>query len=164
MRILIELLARLFAYLGGLALVGITLMSTWSIVGRALFGAPLLGDTELVEVAMAFVVTAFMPICQWRGGNIIVDFFTARTSSGARDLLDRLGALLLAASLGLLAWRTWSGALGKLETGETSMLLQWPEWLTYASMVPPLALTALIGVYMAATGQRGVATDGQVRQ
>ena len=164
MKTTIELLARLFAYLGGLALVGITLMSTWSIAGRALFGRPLLGDTEMVEVAMAFVVTAFMPICQWRGGNIIVDFFTTRASGRLRGALDRAGALLLAAVLALLAWRTWAGALSKFESGETSMLLQWPEWLTYASMVPSLGLTALIGLYMAATGQRGVADDGQVRQ
>jgi TRAP-type C4-dicarboxylate transport system permease small subunit len=164
MRALIELSARFFAYLGGLALVGVTLMSTWSIAGRSLFGRPVLGDTELVEVAMAFIVTAFMPICQWRGGNIVVDFFTTGASARTRGVLDRVGALLLAATLGLLAWRTWAGAASKLESGDTSMLLQWPEWLTYGSMVPPLALTALIGLYMAATGERGSADDGQVRQ
>ena len=45
----------------------------------------------------------FMPWCQAKRGNIIVDFFTTRASAGTNALLDRLGALLLAAAMALLA-------------------------------------------------------------
>ena len=32
------------------------------------------------------------------------------------------------------------------------MMLGFPEWVVYVAMVPPLALTAVIALYQAATG------------
>ncbi len=155
MSALLEKLARLFAVAGGLVMVAITLITSYSIVGRWLFGSPLLGDTEIVEFGMAFAVAAFMPLCQWRGENIIVDFFTARTSAATQERMDRFGALLVSIMLGLLAWRTASGAVSQQEAGSTTMLMQWPEWYAYVAMVPPLALTAVIGLYTVITGRSG---------
>ena len=108
-------------------------MTTGSIAGRWLFDAPLSGDTELIEYGMAIIVAAFLPLCQWRRANIIVDFFTTRLSAHGRQRLDRLGALMIAAMMTLITWRTAVGALDQKSVGATTMLLQWPEWLAYAA-------------------------------
>ena len=151
----LDLLARICAIAGGLLVVAITLVTTGSIAGRWLFDAPLSGDTELIEYGMAIIVAAFLPLCQWRRANIIVDFFTTRLSAHGRQRLDRLGALMIAAMMTLITWRTAVGALDQKSVGATTMLLQWPEWLAYTLMLPPLALTAVIALYMGVTGRSG---------
>lgn len=150
-----EWLARALAIAGGLLVVAITIVTTYSIVGRWLFGSPLLGDTEVVEYGMAVVVACFLPICQWRGENIIVDFFTTRATMSTRERLDRLGALLVAVMLGLIAWRTGVGAADQHRNGSITMLMQWPEWIAYLLMTIPLGLAALMALYTAVTGRNG---------
>ena len=152
---LFDWLAKACAVVGGLCMVAITLVTTGSIIGRWLFSNPLLGDTELVQFGMAVAVAAFMPLAQWRGANIIVDFFTTSSSIGTRRRLDNFGALTIAVMMALIAWRTAAGTVSQRDSGSTTMLLQWPEWVAFALMVPPLALTAAIGLYTAATGRDG---------
>ena len=144
-----DLLARACALFAGIVMMAVALATCGSIVSRQFFGAALLGDFELVQVGMAFSVAAFMPICQIRRGNIIVDFFTVRASARTRNLLDRAGCLLLAIMCGLLAWRTLLGGLSAKEYESVTMLLQFPEWIAFVAMVPPLALTALIALAQA---------------
>ncbi len=151
----LDLLAKISAILGGIVVVAITLVTTASILGRWLFNAPLPGDTEVTEYGMALIVAAFLPICQWRRANIIVDFFTTRVSAQGQQRLDRIGALTIAVMMALITWRTAVGALDQKSSGSVTMLLQWPEWIAYALMVPSLALTAVIALYMAVTGRGG---------
>lgn len=155
MRTTIDRLARAVAILGGVVVVAIALTTTASVLSRWLFGEPLLGDTEVVGFGMAIVVACFLPLCQWRGGNIIVDFFTTRVSATARARLDRAGALAVAAMLALIAWRTALGAIDQHRYGAVTMLMQWPEWIAYAAMAVPTGLAALIALYTAVTGVSG---------
>lgn len=145
----LDLLARLSALFAGTVMMVVAVVTCGSIFSRQFLGAALLGDFELVQVGMAFSVAAFMPICQLRRGNIIVDFFTMRASRRTRELLDRVGCVLLAAMCGLLAWRTLLGGLSAKESGSVTMLLQFPEWTAFLAMVPPLALTAFIALVQA---------------
>ena len=140
---------RWFAVTGGAVLVAMTLMSVASIAGRSLLGKPVPGDFELIQIGCAICVAAFLPWCQMQGGNIIVDFFTVRVSDRAQAWLDVFGALLLAAVMLLVAWRTGVGALTVKAAGETSMIMGFPSWIGYAFMVPGFALTALAGLYTA---------------
>ena len=47
---LLDALSRVLAFCGGLLLVAMTLMASYSIAMRALFSQPLLGDVELVQM------------------------------------------------------------------------------------------------------------------
>ncbi len=145
-------LAGLCAILAGVLLTGITLMTCLSVLGRNTTGDTLVGDFELTGVAAGAAIALFLPWCQYRRGNIIVDFFTTRASAASVARLDRLGALLLACVMGLLAWRTVLGGLSAWRTQSATMMLGFPEWIVYAGMVPPLVLTALIGLWQALQG------------
>lgn len=142
----LEKLAQFCAILAGLLLTAITLMTCASVLGRNTTGATLVGDFELTGVAAGAAIALFMPWCQLKRGNIIVDFFTTHASARTTDVLDRLGALLLALAMALLTWRTALGGLSAYETQSATMMLGFPEWIAYSFMVPPLALTALIGL------------------
>jgi TRAP-type C4-dicarboxylate transport system permease small subunit len=148
----LEPLAKFCAILAGLILTGITLMICASLLGRNTTGWTLVGDFELTGVAAGAAVALFLPWCQARRGHIIVDFFTAKASPATNDRLDRLGALLLALVMMLLAWRTALGGLSSFRAHSTSMMLGFPEWITYAVMVPPMALAALIALWQSAHG------------
>jgi TRAP-type C4-dicarboxylate transport system permease small subunit len=150
---LLASLARLCAILGGSLLTAITLLTCASLIGRNTLGLSLAGDFELTGVASGAAIALFLPWCQWQRGNIAVDFFTAKASVKT--------ALLLAGVMALLAWRTGVGALNAVQTHSGTMLLDFPEWLVYASMVPPMVLTALIALAQS-FGGGDVHTEGRV--
>ena len=151
MRVL-EQLAKFCAILAGVILTGITLMTCASLVGRNTTGTTLVGDFELTGVAAGAAIALFLPWCQARRGNIIVDFFTAKASARTNERLDRMGALLLGLVMALLAWRTGLGGLSSWNAHSTTMMLGFPEWIVYVAMVPPLVLTAVIALWQGLAG------------
>lgn len=146
------LLARACAILAGLLLTVITLICCASIIGRNTTGWTLVGDFELVGSTAGAAIALFLPLAQYRRGNIIVDFFTTRAPARVNARLDRLGALLLALAMALMAWRTAIGGLNAWSSGAGSMMLGFPEWIVYAFMWPPIVLTALIALVQAVAG------------
>ena len=146
MRIL-ETLAKFCAILAGVLLTAITLMTCASLLGRNTIGLTLAGDFELTGVVAGAAIALFMPWCQIRRGNIIVDFFTAKASAQTNARLDQFGALLVALMMALLTWRTALGGLNAYANNSGTMMLGFPEWIVYLALVPPLALTAVIALY-----------------
>jgi TRAP-type C4-dicarboxylate transport system permease small subunit len=149
---LLSVLARLCAILAGLLMTAITLVTCASLLGRNTIGVTLLGDYELTAVTAGAAVSLFLPWAQLRRGNIIVDFFTSKAPDNVNAVLDRFGALVLAAVMLLLAWRTAVGGMSSYSSQTTTMMLGFPEWIVYAAMVPPLCLTGLIALYQAFIG------------
>ncbi len=149
---LLENLAKLCAVAAGVLLTVITLMTCVSVIGRNTTGWTLVGDFELAGSAAGAAVALFMPWCQYRRGNISVDFFTTRASPATQLRLDRLGALLVGAMMGLMAWRSAVGGISAWKAQSGSMMLGFPEWIVYCGIVPPLLLAALIGLTQAVRG------------
>ena len=149
---LLEKLAKLCAVLAGVLLTVITLMTCVSLIGRNTTGWTIVGDFELSGSAAGAAIALFLPWCQLRRGNIMVDFFTAKASEATQAKLDRLGALFLALAMALMTWRTAVGGLNAWSSKAGSMMLGFPEWVVYVGMVPPLALTAVIAFAQAARG------------
>ena len=71
-------LSEALAVFGGIVLIVMTAFTVISVVGRTGFDLPVLGDQEIVELGCAIGILSFMPYCQMRAANVIVDFFTAR--------------------------------------------------------------------------------------
>ncbi len=147
--------AKFCAVLAGVLLTVITLMTCVSLIGRNTSGWTIVGDFELSGSAAGAAIALFMPWCQIRRGNIMVDFFTAKAGAATQEKLDRFGALLLALAMGLMAWRTGVGGLSAWRNQSGSMMLGFPEWVVYAFMVPALALTAVIALVQAVRGFGG---------
>ena len=159
----LESLAKACAILAGLILTVITLMTCASLIGRNTVGWTVQGDFELTGLAAGAAIALFMPLCQLKRGNIIVDFFTAKASEATIQNLDRFGALLVALMMALLAWRGFVGGLSSYSSNATSMMMGFPEWVVYLFIVPGLALTAVIALAQAftATGSAEGAAEMQ---
>jgi hypothetical protein len=140
----LERLARLCSIFGGLLMTGLMLMTCYSLIGRNLFDIALIGDFELTGIGSGAAIAFFMPLCQFKRDNIIVDFFTANRSAAFNHKLDRFGDLLMTVIFFLLSWRCALAAINAKETMGASMLLGFPDWIVFTSMSLPFALTTLI--------------------
>jgi TRAP-type C4-dicarboxylate transport system permease small subunit len=145
----LERVARFCSILGGLVMTALMLMTCYSLISRNVFDAALIGDFELTGVAAGAAIALFMPLCQLKHENIIVDFFTANRSAAFNFKLDRLGDLLMTVIFALLAWRCTAAAINAIDTMGASMLLGFPDWIVFTSMAIPFAITALIAASQA---------------
>lgn len=151
MRIL-QKLADFCASLAGVLLTLITLITCSSLIGRNTIGVTLVGDFELTGIVAGAAISLFLPWCQVRRSNIIVDFFTAKLTGSTNSKLDRLGAFLLFCVMSLLMWRVSIGGLNAYRSSSVTMLLNFPEWTVYAVMSPAFGLTAAIAFVQAFFG------------
>ena len=142
--------SMVLALAGGLVLTLLMLMSIISIAGRWLLSRPVPGDFELVEIGTGLAVFLFLPACQLRGTNVIVDFFTTGLGPRAQSWLDALGALLYTLAAALFAWRLVFGGLDYVRYGETTMVLGLPVWCSFVLIVPATIWLALVCAYTVA--------------
>lgn len=165
-------LATAVAVLGGIVLAALVILVCVSILGRtgnsvlhahwltALAPAlsqrlldagvgPVDGDFELVEAGIAFAIFSFLPICQLRGGHATVDVFTGLLPTRSRHAVVAFWELVLGAVTVLICWRLYAGMRGKMSTGETTFLLQFPVWWAYAASVAAAAVAVVVAAYCA---------------
>jgi len=127
----------------------VMLMTCYSLISRNFFDTALIGDFELTGVGAGAAIALFMPLCQLKHENIIVDFFTANRSALFNHRLDRLGDSLMAIIFFLLSWRCTAAAINAVETMGASMLLGFPDWIVFTSMAIPFGLTSIIAANQA---------------
>jgi TRAP-type C4-dicarboxylate transport system permease small subunit len=142
----LKLISAAFGIAGSALALCVGAMTTWSVIGRALFQTPVQGDVEMVQMGIALSLSMCLPWCQWRGGNILVDFFTQNSSPKTISRLDAFGASLLALMYALLSWRTAIGSLDAYQSFEATMILGLPIWWVYACLSPGLALAACVAL------------------
>lgn len=166
------ILSRIMAILGGVMLTALILLTVYSVVVRALdrlfhwmidagVGAvlarwmidagvgPMLGTFELLEAGIAFVIFAFLPICQLTGGHATVDIFTSAMSDGTNRVLRGVTEVIFAAVLVLIAVQLYGGLMTKFNSGQVTLELAFPVWYSYAISLLGAALAALVAVYLA---------------
>ncbi|MCD1625143.1 MAG: TRAP transporter small permease [Paracoccaceae bacterium] len=165
-------LARFMAVVGGLVLTALILLICISVLGRAIntllhsgpvvavlgdFAntllatgvGPILGDFELVEAGVAFAIFAFIPFCQVTAGHATVDIFTSGLSVRVNRLIQMVVDIVFAAVLILIALQLYEGMLSKMQYRETTFLIQFPVWWSYAASLVAAIVAAVVGVYVA---------------
>jgi TRAP-type C4-dicarboxylate transport system permease small subunit len=150
-----ERLSAAIALLGGLLLLCTATLVVVSVLGRKFFDAPVNGDFELVQMATAVAVFSFLPYCQARRGNIVVDTFTSWLPVRGNALIDAFWDLVYAGMMGLIAVCLTTGALEHFRNGQTTMLLQLIVWPALAICTALCFLLALVAVATAARRLRG---------
>ncbi len=141
--------SRALAITGGVMMILLIAMSIISIIGRKLFSLPVPGDFEIMQMGAAVATAMFFPYCQMNDGHMRVDFFTTHLPARFRAGLDSFAALLLGGVAALLAWRTIAAAIASQQSGHSSLMLGWPQWIAEALIVPSLILFSLTGLYIA---------------
>jgi TRAP-type C4-dicarboxylate transport system permease small subunit len=143
---IIDAATRTLAIFGGLLMLAAAVMVTVSVLLRWLFRSGVQGDFEMVQIATAVAVFAFLPYCQIRRGNVFVDTFTLHTPDRLNRNLDRLWDIVYAGFAVLIGWRLMAGGLDAIASRTSSMVLAIPiGWAILAAAVMALLL-ALVAV------------------
>jgi TRAP-type C4-dicarboxylate transport system permease small subunit len=141
---------EILALAGGLLMLTVATLITASVLMRWLVGDGISGDFELVQIATALSAFAFLPFCQARRGNVIVDTFTSNLPRRATLLLDATWDLLYAAIIAVLSWRLVLGARDAFASQTTSMVLGIPQGYAIAACACMGVLLTLIAAVTAA--------------
>jgi len=176
-------LSHFMAYLGGLMLSALIILTCLSVVGREgneilhapffetymaglanwmlnLGLGPINGDFELIEAGVAFAIFAFLPLCQISGAHATVDIFTSQMSGRTNRNLRLVTDIVFAAVLVLIAVQLFGGLQSKMRSGQTTFLIEFPVWWAYALSMLGAGVAAIVAVYMAAM-RIAEATTGQ---
>ena len=158
------------AYLGGIVLLALVVITCLSVIGRNLNSlghlpfvesavpglagmlralGSIKGDFELVEAGIAFSIMAFLPWCQMTGRHATVDVMTAFIPARANRLLDLVWDVLFAFVMVVITWRLYVGMTDKMRYGETTFLLQFPIWWAFALCLLAAVVATLVTVYVA---------------
>ena len=163
--------AMFMAIVGGVVLTALIVLVCVSVTGRSLNGllhgpieaiapglsaalldlgvGPVNGDFELVEAGVAFAIFSFLPLCQITASHASVDIFTKALPRRVNLFLGMVIEIIFAIVLVVIAWRLFEGMQSKLRYGETTFLLQFPIWWSYAASFAASVGAAVVGVYMA---------------
>jgi TRAP-type C4-dicarboxylate transport system permease small subunit len=139
---LVSRIITVWAVLGGIVLLAVVLMNTYSVIGNQ-FAMPFPGDFEMTEIGVAIAAFAFLPYCQLTGANVTADIFTARASPRWVALFSLVASVVALGFSVLLLWRMYAGMLDQREYGYETAILQFPNWLAWLPILISLALLAV---------------------
>lgn len=114
---------------GAAFLVGMTLLTCVDVVGR-FFKHPVFGSVELVTLMGVFGVVFSLPFTHDTKGHIGVELFVTKLPRKTRAFIDLCTACCSFLFFGLVTWRMFDYAWKMMESGEVSMNLELPEYLT----------------------------------
>lgn len=144
-----QYIARLFAIVGGAILIGVAVITTSSVIGRATIsigGKPISGDFELVEVGVGIAIFCFLPIAVVQRAHASVDILQPLFSERINGILETVIDILFAAMFIVFTWRTYLGMLSKWRTGDTTFILQIPLWMPYSLALFVLFFTSIVAL------------------
>jgi len=121
---LLESITRILAPIGIGAMIVMMTTVTFSVLGRALFSAPIYGSVEVVELTGAILVSFVVAYTQLRRRNIAVNIVVDRMSPRLRGAFDSVTLIL---SLAIMVVILWTGAIYAWETavwGETTYVYE----------------------------------------
>ena len=144
---LLDRLTAGVATLGGLVTLATAATVTASVISRNLRDEGIPGDFEYVQMGTAIAVFCFLPYCQLRRGNIVVDTFSLHWPARLRDGVDALWDLVYAGIMGLIAYCLFNGAIGLKTSGTATMVMGipvWPAVLACAVLCSLLSLVCIV--------------------
>ena len=137
---------RPLAVAGGFLMLAVAATVTVNVLLRWLFNTAVSGDIELAQIGTAVAVFAFLPLCQSRRGNIVVDSFTAGLPPRVRNGLDALWDLVYVAMALIIAWRLGVGAWDTIRSNTVSMMLGLPTGWAIAACSAMAVFLALVAI------------------
>lgn len=137
------------AWVGAACLLALVAVIAAGVAMRYLFGQPILGSNEIVQLTAVALAMCALPWCTAAGGHVGVDVFDGVLGARGRLFGDLLCAALSIFVLGKLAHRAGIKALDALEWGDATNMLGLPIWPFHALLAAGAALSALVFVLRA---------------
>ncbi len=124
----IEKLIGLVKFLGGIALVGMMVLTTVDVIFRY-FGHPIFGAVEIVTFLATILLACAMPMTHAEKGHVGVDLVVRLLSRRGQAVNDTITGLLAFILFVLVCWQCTLYGQTMKRTGEVSMSLEFPNYL-----------------------------------
>jgi TRAP-type C4-dicarboxylate transport system permease small subunit len=119
--------ATAFGGLAAVALAAVMLVVVADVVLRNLFGYPMRGQFELVELGLSATVFLALPAVFLQGAHLVVDVADHFVSPRVKRFLDLFGGAASLVALALILWQILPQSLQIMEFGDMSFDLQIPK-------------------------------------
>lgn len=132
------------AVIGGIALISLVLLIVAGVVMRYVFGQPILGSNEIIQLTAVALVMSALPYCTSLNGHVGVDVFDRFLGYFGRRAGDVLARILSGWVLSVLCHRAVLKALDAAEFGDATNMLSLPLWPFYAILAAGTGLVVVI--------------------
>ena len=141
MKILVKILqtiARFLSYFSIISTAVMVLMSVADVLARNIFGHPISGATEIVQIFNVGTILAMGMGCL-TNQNVSVDFIMDSLPNAPRHRIQIAVNIISIAVLGIVVWRSVVSAMDYMKKGYSYTLLGIPHW--------PFVLVVALGFF-----------------
>lgn len=114
---------RWFAWIAGIFTFAMMVLTTFDVIGRYVFAAPIFGAFELTEIFMGAIVFFALAATTTGREHIVVTIVYGALPHPIQRALTVLGDLIGAGLMGLFCWRMWGYADRLYSSRETTLEL-----------------------------------------
>lgn len=132
------------AAVAGLGLIFMVLTITAGVIMRYVFGNPMLGSNEIIQLTAVAVVMLALPYCTDQNGHVRVDVFDNAIGARGRWFGDVFSRVLSAFVLSALVVRSAFKSIDTWQYADTTNMLGLPLWPFYAMISLGMALCVLV--------------------
>ena len=136
------------ALAGGVLLLCAMLFVSANVVSAAVFGAPVLGDTEVVELLGAVAISAFLPYCHLERANVIIELIERLVAARVTALLDFAASVLFSVVAAIVLWRLIAGGIDAHMADDATMFLRIPLAIGYLGAILPCTLWVVVALHV----------------
>lgn len=153
---IVDRLAAVLKWIGGLSLVGMMLITCLDVVLRAV-GQPLYGMVESVSLLAVLVLASALPITQRDRGHVALDMLVRRFTDRTAAVVDAVGQSVACGLFAIVSWQCWLYAATMAASGQVSQSLELPlHWLVRAVSVAFAVLCLALLADIAASIRRAM--------
>ena len=118
------------------------------VIGRRLFNQPVFGATDITEHLMAVIIFAGLPLLTAQRGHLSIDLFDKWLLLPGLRWWHKLVDVLIAAVLGVVAWRYFLSIEEAFAIQEVSPALTIPRAWAYTFMAATSAIAAVAALFV----------------
>jgi TRAP-type C4-dicarboxylate transport system permease small subunit len=142
----IERIATICAVIGGFVLLGMALLTCFSVASRLALNQPIRGIFELVELFTGIAVLSFFPYTHVTRGNVVAEFFTQWLPLRGRAVLELLADIAFLGVAIFAFWRVSTGFVQSIDSIGGSFVLNLPDWVFYGPAAFWMLLLVIVSV------------------
>lgn len=133
------------AYVAGVVLAFMMLLTFFDVIGRSLFNSPIIGSVEILTLAMGLLIYLGVGQTTIKGNHIRVDVLTRLLSKKIQHYLDVIVHILGLLISTLIFWRLCVLAFEQTAELNTTQNLGLPVWLI-AVLMAVFSLSLITGM------------------
>ncbi len=124
-----------FDYLSALLLFGVSIFICINVLLRVTMNRPIYGAYEVIIFITAVLVSFSLANCAYQEGHVRVTVLLDRLSPGKMKNITSVTDLLSLIVFILIDWYLFLYALRRFQTGETSVILGFPQYIVVSTIL-----------------------------